>query len=43
MRSLTISTKTFNEMILGLIQSGVTFVSKENSDGTITIEFTGGY
>jgi hypothetical protein len=34
--------KTFNEMLLGLIKSGVTFDAEER-EGKIIIEFTGGY
>ena len=43
MKTFTVSVKTFTTIILGLIQSGVTFEAIENNDGTITIEFTGGY
>lgn len=42
MRDLFVSTETFNEMILGLIKSGVTFTSEEKNGG-ILITFTGGY
>jgi len=42
MRTLTVSTKTFTEMLSGLIQSGVTFEAEEKN-GEIVITFTGGY
>jgi hypothetical protein len=42
MRKLTVSIETFNEMISGLIASGVTFEARENN-GYIIIEFTGGF
>ena len=42
MRTLFVSTETFNEMILGLIKTGVTFNSEEQNGG-ILITFTGGY
>ena len=43
MKKLTVSQETFNEMLLGLIKSGVTFDANEVSGGKIEIEFTGGY
>ncbi len=42
MRTLTVSQQTFENMLSGLIQSGVTFEAKEMPDGKIKIEFTGG-
>lgn len=42
MRTLTISTATFEKMLSGLIQSGVTFEAQEKND-EIIITFTGGY
>jgi len=43
MKKLTVSLETFNEMILGLIKSGVTFEANEVSCGNIEIIFLGGY
>ncbi len=42
MRKLLVSKQTFEEMLLGLIKSGVTFEATE-MDGKILIIFTGGY
>jgi hypothetical protein len=42
MRKLTLSTKTFGEIILDLIKSGVTFDAVER-DGFIIITFSGGF
>ena len=42
MKKLTVSQETFNEMLLGLIKSGVTFEATE-VNGMIEIEFLGGY
>jgi len=42
MKTLTVSPETFNEMLLGLIKSGVTFNAHEVK-GFIIITFTGGY
>ena len=42
-RQLTVTQETFNSMLSGLIQSGVTFNARELSNGNIEIEFTGGY
>ena len=42
MRTLFVSKETFNEMLLGFIQSGVTFDAEEKN-GAIEITFTGGY
>lgn len=42
MRTLFVSIETFQEMLLGLIKSGVTFESEER-DGGILITFLGGY
>jgi hypothetical protein len=42
MKTLFVSLETYNEMLLGLIQSGVTFSGKEQ-DGGILITYTGGY
>jgi len=43
MKKLTVSKETFCVMLLGIIASGVTFESKENAQGNIDIEFTGGF
>ena len=43
MKTLTVTLETFNTMLLGLIQSGVTFDAEEKVKGMITINFTGGY
>ena len=43
MRTLTLTPETFNKMLSGFIQSGVTFEAEETKDGNITITFTGGY
>lgn len=43
MKKLTVSPKTFVEMLNGLIASGVTFEAEEDKDGDIVIEFSGGY
>lgn len=43
MRKLTVSSEKFEDMISGLIKSGVTFDSHENKNGDIEIEFLGGY
>ena len=42
MRTLTVSQKTFTDMVSGLIQSGVTFEAIEK-DNEIIITFTGGF
>jgi hypothetical protein len=42
MRTLSVSISTFQEMLLGLIKSGVTFEAEEK-DGEILITFLGGY
>ena len=42
MKKLTVTFDTFTEMILGLIQAGVTFTAEEKN-GMIEIIFTGGY
>ena len=42
-QNLIISKESFNAMLLGLIQSGVTFKAVEDTDGDIHIEFLGGY
>jgi hypothetical protein len=42
MKTITVSLDTFTEIILGLIQSGVTFEAIE-VNGQIEIEFTGGF
>ena len=42
MRKLTVSKDTFNEMLLGFIQSGVTFEALEKGED-IVITFLGGY
>jgi hypothetical protein len=42
MRTLFVSTETFTDMLVGFIQSGVTFESEEKNGG-ILITFTGGY
>lgn len=41
--TLTVSVKTFNEMISDLVASGVTWEAIEDKDGDIVITFTGGY
>jgi hypothetical protein len=43
MKKLIISKQTFEEMIRGIIQSGVTFEATENGDGMIVLTFTGGF
>jgi len=43
MKKLTVSQKTFTEMLVGLIASGVTFEAEEISEGIIRIDFLGGY
>jgi hypothetical protein len=43
MKKLIVSQETFNEMLLGLIKSGVTFEANEVSGGKIEIDFLGGY
>lgn len=43
MRKLTITQEQFNEMISGLIASGVTFEAEALKNGLIEITFTGGY
>jgi len=43
MRKLTVSKKTFFDMLGKLIASGVGFDSNENENGEIVIEFTGAY
>jgi hypothetical protein len=43
MRVLQVSKESFNEMLSGLIQSGVTFIASEEKTGGILITFTGGY
>ncbi len=42
MRTLVVTQQTFENMISGLIASGVTFEAREIPDGKIKIEFTGG-
>lgn len=42
MKELTVSPKTFTEMLSGLIASGVTFEAVEKGD-YIIVTFTGGY
>lgn len=42
-QNLIISKETFNTMLLGFIQSGVTFKAIEDSKGDIHVEFLGGY
>ena len=42
MKTLLITKETFSTIILGLIQSGVTFEAEELQNG-ILITFTGGY
>lgn len=41
-QSLTVSVKTFTDMLPNLIASGVTFKAVEK-EGEILIDFTGGY
>lgn len=43
MATLTVTKESFTAMILGIIQSGVTFEAKEQGDGSILITFLGGY
>ena len=43
MNKLTVSKESFSTMLLGIIQSGVTFHARENSDGDIVVTFTGGF
>jgi len=43
MKTLTVSQQTFENMLSGLIKSGVTFEAKENGDGNIVVTFTGGF
>jgi hypothetical protein len=43
MKTLLVSQATFESMLLGIIQSGVTFEAKETADGKILITFTGGF
>tara|TARA_R110000796_G_scaffold58413_7_gene134979 strand:+ start:542 stop:667 length:126 start_codon:yes stop_codon:yes gene_type:complete len=40
--TLTVTQKTFTEMLRGFIESGVTFEAREVEDG-ILITFTGGF
>jgi hypothetical protein len=42
MKTLIVTTTTFENMISGLIASGVTFEAVEIPDGKIKITFTGG-
>lgn len=42
MKSLTVTVETFTTMLVGLIQSGVTFEAIETPNG-IEIKFLGGY
>lgn len=42
-QNLIISKETFTAMLVGFIQSGVTFKAFEDKDGDIHIEFTGGF
>jgi hypothetical protein len=42
MRTLTVQIETFNDMLNGLIASGVTFEADEKN-GFIVITFTGGF
>ena len=42
MKKLTVTSETFNNMLSGFIQSGVTFDAIETPQG-IEITFTGGY
>jgi len=47
MRKLTVSTEVFTSMLLGIIESGVTFKAREVEDDhcnkSIEITFDGGY
>ena len=43
MKKLTVSKKTFCDMLGKLIASGVGFEADENGDGEIVIQFTGAY
>jgi hypothetical protein len=43
MKTLVVTTTTFENMISGLIASGVTFEAVEIPDNKIKITFTGGY
>ncbi len=43
MSTLTLTKKSFLEMLSGLIASGVIFKSQELTNGDIVIEFTGGF
>jgi hypothetical protein len=43
MKRLTVSQKTFTDMLSGIIASGVTFEAKELANGKVEIEFTGGF
>ena len=42
-QNLIISKETFTGMLVGFIQSGVTFKAVEDTDGDIHVEFLGGY
>lgn len=43
MKTLVVSKEMFTELLLGIIQSGVTFEADERSDGKIQVTFTGGF
>lgn len=43
MKKLVVSQATFESMLLGIIQSGVTFEAKEIPGGQIEVIFTGGF
>ena len=43
MKTLIVSTTTFENMISGLIASGVTFEAVEIPGGLIKVNFTGGF
>ena len=43
MKVLVVSQATFESMLLGIIQSGVTFEAKEIPGGLIEVTFTGGF
>jgi hypothetical protein len=43
MKKLLLSQATFESMLLGIIQSGVTFEAREIPGGQIEVIFTGGF
>jgi len=43
MKVLVVSSAMFEEMLLGIIQSGVTFEAREIPGGQIEVIFTGGF